>query len=89
MSNSKKPKGGRKAILYTRVSTEEQAIKGYSLLDQEEVLRKACLADNVQIVDHFQDDGYSAKNFNRPSFNRLVAALESGKCKADYLYVVR
>lgn len=89
MNGSKKTKEGKKAILYTRVSTEEQAVKGYSLLDQEEVLRKACFSDNVQIIDHFQDDGYSAKNFNRPNFNRLLAAVESGKCKVDYLYVVR
>jgi site-specific DNA recombinase len=30
------------AIIYIRVSTDEQADKGYSLRHQEEVLRKYC-----------------------------------------------
>jgi site-specific DNA recombinase len=71
MNSSKKEKSPRKAIIYTRVSTEEQAIKGFSLIDQEEVLRRACKTDGVEIIDHIQDDGYSAKIFNRPGFKRL------------------
>jgi site-specific DNA recombinase len=32
----------KKAILYIRVSTDEQAERGYSLMDQEARLRKYC-----------------------------------------------
>jgi len=42
MNNSKKVKRTNKAVIYTRVSTEEQAVRGTSLVDQEEILRKAC-----------------------------------------------
>lgn len=63
-----KPRGVKRALIYTRVSTEEQAIHGYSLGYQEELLKLQCQKDGVQLVEHFQDDGYSAKDFDhRPS----------------------
>lgn len=89
MNNSKKVKSVKKAAIYTRVSTEEQAVKGNSLADQEEVLRKACEHHGVEIVDHIQDDGHSAKTFNRPSFQNFLAQLKSGQIKVDFLYIVR
>ncbi len=89
MNSSKKGKGSKKAIIYTRVSTDDQAVKGYSLLDQEEVLRRACKADGVEVVDRIQDDGYSAKTFNRPGFQRLLTSLKNGQIAIDFLYIVR
>lgn len=77
------------AVIYTRVSTDEQAVKGSSLLDQEEVLRKACAYDGIEIRDHIQDDGYSAKTFNRPNFQKFLQDLREKRIKVDYLYVVR
>lgn len=41
MSYSKKTAKTKSAIIYTRVSTDEQAIRGNSLQDQEEVLRRS------------------------------------------------
>lgn len=89
MNNSKKVKSVKKAVIYTRVSTEEQAVRGNSLVDQEELLRKACEHHGVEIIDHIQDDGYSAKTFNRPSFQKFLARLKSSQIKVDFLYVVR
>lgn len=89
MSYSKKTAKTKSAIIYTRVSTDEQAIRGNSLQDQEEVLRKACAHDGVEITEHIKDDGYSAKNFNRPGFSRLLDGLRNGRLKADFFYVVR
>lgn len=89
MSNSKKVKGTKKAVIYTRVSTEEQAIRGNSLVDQEELLRKACQYEGIEIIDHIQDDGYSAKTFNRPAFQQFLVNLKSGRIKVDFLYVAR
>jgi site-specific DNA recombinase len=89
MNNSKKSKRNKTAVIYTRVSTEEQAVKGNSLADQEEVLRKACEYDGVEIIDHIQDDGHSAKTFNRPAFQHFFDCLKSGRIKVDFLYVVR
>jgi site-specific DNA recombinase len=89
MNNSRKVKSVKKAVIYTRVSTEDQATKGYSLIDQEEILRKACAQDGAEIVKHFQDDGYSAKTFDRPGFQRMLGMLKSRQLTADLFYVVR
>ena len=89
MNNSKKVKRTKKAVIYTRVSTEEQAVRGTSLVDQEEMLRKVCEYEGIEIVDHIQDDGCSAKTFNRPAFQQLFANLKSGRIKIDFLYIVR
>lgn len=74
----------RKAIIYIRVSTDEQADKGYSLRHQEEFLRKYCELNNIQVIDLVKED-YSAKTFLRPAFNLLLAKLKSRKLKADLL----
>lgn len=78
----------KRAVIYTRVSTDEQAMKGNSLQDQEEVLRKACAQDGVEVIDHIKDDGYSAKTFHRPGFQKFLEDLNKG-LKVDLLYVVR
>ena len=89
MNSLKNVRKNKKAVLYTRVSTDEQAIKGYSLIDQEDVLKRACISNGVEIIKHFRDDGYSAKTFNRPAFQQMLGLLKAGKLKFDYLYVVR
>lgn len=72
MSITGKSKGIKRALIYTRVSTEEQALHGYSLEYQEELLKLQCQKDGVELVKHFQDDGYSAKDFeHRPAFSDL------------------
>ena len=74
----------RKAILYTRVSTDEQADKGYSLRHQEETIAKYCTFQNIEIVATFIDD-HSAKSFERPEFKKLLALIKSRKLSADLL----
>lgn len=68
-----KPKGIiKRALIYTRVSTEEQAIYDSSLPYQEEMLKLQCQKDGVELVKHFKDDSYSAKDFeHRPAFTDL------------------
>ena len=74
----------RKAIIYIRVSTDEQADKGYSLRHQEEYLSKYCEIQSIQVVDVFQEN-YSAKTFIRPAFNQLLKKLKDKKLKANLL----
>lgn len=78
----------RRVVIYTRVSTDEQREKGFSLQDQEIRLREFCEKSDYDIVAHFQDD-HSAKDFNRPQFNVLLSELKTGKLKADLLLCVR
>ena len=87
---TKKPKGIKRALIYTRVSTDDQATHGYSLGYQEEVLRLQCQKDGVELVKHFQDDGYSAKDFlHRPAFSELYEYICVNPKTIDYVYVVR
>lgn len=90
MIHTQKSKGIKRALIYTRVSTEEQAMYGYSLGYQEELLRLQCQKDGVEIVKHFQDDGYSAKDFeHRPAFTELYEYILINPKTIDCIYVVR
>ncbi len=54
------------ADLYIRVSTDEQADKGYSQRDQEERLTKYCELNNIEVRKVIFED-HSAKSFKRPA----------------------
>lgn len=61
-----------KAALYIRVSTEEQAKEGYSIEAQRERGLKFIESQSWDLYDVFVDDGYSAKNIDRPEIQRLM-----------------
>ena len=71
---------GKSAILYRRVSTTEQKLYGNSLNAQESSLREFCNKNSMIIVKEFQED-YSAKNFERPEFIRLMEFAKKNKSK--------
>lgn len=70
----------RVADLYIRVSTDEQADKGYSQRDQEDRLRKYCDINYIG-VRHVVFEDHSAKTFNRPQWNKLLGELKKNKGK--------
>lgn len=76
------------AIIYTRVSTDEQAEKGYSLRDQKQRLEKHCNANGIEIVKHFEDD-HSAKTFERPEFKKLIEFIRKNKGLVKKLLIVK
>ena len=60
-------------VIYSRVSTEEQAKEGYSLASQQERAIKFIESqDNWTLVDNYIDDGKSAKDLKRPEMQRLI-----------------
>ena len=69
------------ADLYIRVSTDEQADKGYSQRNQEEALRKYCHNNLIQVGKVIFED-HSAKTFNRPRWNELLTSLQKGKSRS-------
>jgi len=75
-------------VIYTRVSTEDQKENGFSLQDQERRLREHCKREGKRIVAHFQDD-YSAKDFNRPEFQRMLSDLRNKTLKVSQFLCVR
>ena len=78
----------RIADLYVRVSTDEQAEKGYSQRNQEELLRKYCSINGIQIRDVIYED-HSAKTFNRPQWKKLLVNLKKNKNKIDLVLFMK
>jgi site-specific DNA recombinase len=63
----------KRIALYIRVSTDEQALKGNSLNEQEERLRAYCHAMELDgQIETFIDDGYSAGSMKRPALTRML-----------------
>lgn len=77
----------KRAVIYIRVSSDEQAT-GYSLSDQEERVRKYCSFNGMDVTAVFSDD-HSAKNFNRPQWNKLLDYCKGHKRDLDYVLVVK
>jgi site-specific DNA recombinase len=72
------------ADLYIRVSTDEQADKGYSQRNQEEMLRKYCDNHSIEIRNVIYED-HSAKSFNRPEWKKLIQQLKKNRNRIDLI----
>lgn len=66
-----------KVGIYCRVSTQDQAREGFSLEEQEERLRALCKYKGYEIVDIYIDAGISAKDTNRPEFQRMMSDVKT------------
>lgn len=71
---------------YLRVSTEEQAAAVEGSLDNQRYRLKAYVdSKNMQekswgkVVDFYVDDGFSAKDTNRPAYQRMMLDLKNKK----------
>lgn len=71
----------RRAALYIRVSTEEQAMHGLSLVAQQETLLQYVNDNGLKLVDVYADQGVTArkKYRNRTQFMRMLGDVEAGK----------
>src|ERR687894_3195067 len=69
--------GPKRAILYARVSTDEQARSAYSLAQQIEALRGYTASEGYEVLEEVADPGQSGASLERPGMDRgrdLVAA---------------
>src|SRR5215204_3712714 len=71
-SNERNP--GQHCIIYSRVSSDEQA-KGYSLSTQEESCRRYCADHGYAIVGVFHD-AHSGTELDRPGLNAAIEAVD-------------
>lgn len=62
----------KRAAVYIRVSTQEQAQEGYSVGEQRERLIAYCKAHDWAIADIYVDGEYSRANLNRPAIQKLM-----------------
>ncbi len=77
-------------IIYTRVSTKEQAEKRLSLENQEKECKAfAYKQQNLQFPDSniFSDKGESAKFADRPELQRMLQFVKNNKGKIEVLYI--
>ena len=73
--------GSKSAILYARVSTDEQARSGFSLAQQMEALRDYAASEGYEVLEEVSDPGQSGASLERPGMDRvrdLVASLGYG-----------
>src|ERR671916_996172 len=70
--------GPRRAVLYRRVSGEEQKTKGYSLPDQRAEQLTYCAQESLEVVREFEDAGYSGKFLERPDLDELRDLVAAG-----------
>jgi site-specific DNA recombinase len=70
--------GPKRAILYARVSTEEQARSGYSLPQQLEALREYAAREGYEILEEVMDPGQSGASLERPGMDRVRDLVVTG-----------
>lgn len=75
---------GLVARAYIRVSTDEQAQSGYSLMAQRERLESFAKSQGWTLAKVYEDDGYSAKDMNRPALQRMLKDAQPGEVILAY-----
>jgi site-specific DNA recombinase len=79
----------RKAIIYIRVSSEEQ-VENFSLGTQEELCRKDAKYKGYEIVEVFREEGRSAKTITgRPELINLLEYCRKNKKDIGAVFVYR
>lgn len=72
------PQTPKRAVLYARVSTKEQAEKGYSMAQQLDALRAYCEREGIEIEDVYEDPGQSGACLERPGLDALREHVARG-----------
>lgn len=75
----------KNAVIYVRVSTEEQAKHGYSIDAQVKNCEQFASQNGYSIVRIFKEEGLSAKDLKRPQLNELFKYCKKNKDKIDFL----
>jgi site-specific DNA recombinase len=70
--------GHKRAILYARVSTDEQARSGYSLAQQIEALRAYAAREGYEVLEEVVDPGQSGASLERPGMDRVRDLVSAG-----------
>src|SRR5215203_3095804 len=70
--------GPKRAILYARVSTAEQARSGFSLAQQLEALRGYAAREGYEVLEVVQDAGQSGASLERPGMDRVRDLVAAG-----------
>ena len=69
----------QKAAIYIRVSTQYQVDRASLPVQREELINYAKYALNITDSVVFEDAGYSAKNTDRPDYQRMMSRIRTGE----------
>jgi site-specific DNA recombinase len=75
-----------KVAIYARVSTEEQAKEGFSIPAQRERLRAFCESQGWEIAEEYIEEGWSAKNLERPKMQKMLRDIKKGEIDIILVY---
>lgn len=67
----------KKVAIYVRVSTLEQAEKGYSIDEQTERLQKYAEIKDWMVYDTFIDAGFSGASTDRPALQKMISEVDN------------
>ena len=88
LSTKASPDSG-KAVLYLRVSTEEQ-VDNYSLETQENICKKEAERKNLEIMQIFREEGRSAKTITgRPALVEMLEFCRKNKREISTVIIYR
>jgi len=80
---------GKKAVIYLRVSTEEQ-VDNFSLDTQEEICRREATKRGYEVIEIFREEGKSAKTIiGRPVLINLLEYCRKNKHRIQAVIVYR
>lgn len=74
------------ARIYIRVSSQEQAMEGYSIPAQKERLISYCKAKDYILDDIYVDGGFSGANMNRPGIQKLLNDIKNKNTDVIVVY---
>jgi len=75
----------KRAVIYIRVSTDEQAERGYSLPHQLSECRRYAALNDFSVVQEIYDD-YSGATLERPGFSELREFINQNQVDAIIVY---
>lgn len=71
---------GKITALYERLSKDDELQgESNSILNQKRYLEEYAKKNGFVNLQHFTDDGYTGRNFNRPGFKDMLSEIEAGK----------
>lgn len=79
----------KNVVLYTRVSTDEQAEKNLSIPSQIEKLKAFCRNKGWNVLKIYEEDYSAWKTFDRPEYNKLKTYVQENKKKVDYVLFIQ
>jgi site-specific DNA recombinase len=78
---------GQGFFAYIRVSTIKQGVQGVSLQEQKSAIERYAQAQNIRIVQWFEERETAAKR-GRPVFNQMLSLLKKSKAEGVVIHKI-